>query len=898
VKSDVNDDTFFLVVCIPLLETNNKSAFHHVTLQVLEIAMVHSVTSPTRMTVMESKKVVSSEILASISQALKRDGFCTVPAIVTSSECDQAIADIWDFCHDTSYGSVKKTDFSSWYPASENGSDPWPWSSSGGLGKNPLIGNYIDSFQSRGAGWLLGSIREKVADRAIAPLLGTPALHCSVEGFTFQRPTQDGPAFFLEKCEKSSRNPIFACHDDNSLNGSQNERENTKPSRNLNSANLPESSSPPQEKSSRRQVFTMVALEDQTEGEDGCFACYPGSHNTAVIHQNGNGKQEVYSDKQSGRVLPDSEREQLQHQLGADQPKRLYLKKGDLLLWDPALVYTELPPSGSTPRFYATARTSFQTAAATPFNPNPPTLAYKQRLTLDFRPLATVTTEFTTIPLNLDCRHADPCMRPYYRSSSPLLTVRLAQLYGLLPYQDKNGNSLATRKDLEGEVRRAIIRGIRFVPESKPTLPRVIVNSKGEPKAHIERLVAPDNQDIMVGQDKYLGGMSSPCGKYIYGVPGTARRVMRIRVVDGYMDTFGPSYEGKFKWLRGVEVPPEAINSPDEYPSGCCVALPCNHPSVLKINPASDKVSIFGTAVIKECGASRWLYHGGVLAPNGSVYAIPANATRVLKFNPLTEEACFIGPTFESGDCKWFGGILGSDDLIYGVPHNETGVLQIDPKTDSVSVLMQSDGSPLPPGRWKWHGGLRAGTKIIGFPNNAEDVLVVDCSPNDKGRPEVYTIGKYSGLLQSGRHRIPQDGRYKYLGGALTQDGAFAYLFPCDAEQVLRIDCRTNELALVGALLLDGENKFQNGFVGRDGCLYGIPQRATGVLRITPAHLQSRDGDEVPEDHVEVMDCGDDLVGTKDKFEGGVLGQDGCIYCIPLRSRICVKVVPAAAVET
>lgn len=41
------------------------------------------------------------------------------------------------------------------------------------------------------------------------------------------------------------------------------------------------------------------------------------------------------------------------------------------------------------------------------------------------------------------------------------------------------------------------------------------------------------------------------------------------------------------------------------------------------------------------------------------------------------------------------------------------------------------------------------------------------------------------------------------------------------------------------------------------------------------------------------MDCGPSLINVKDKFEGGVLGGDGCVYCIPLRSKVCVKVVPA-----
>jgi hypothetical protein len=255
------------------------------------------------------------------------------------------------------------------------------------------------------------------------------------------------------------------------------------------------------------------------------------------------------------------------------------------------------------------------------------------------------------------------------------------------------------------------------------------------------------------------------------------------------------------------------------------------------------------------------------------------------------------------------------------------------------------DGSLLPPGQWKWHGGLRAGHKIYGFPNNADDVLVIDCQ-----KESVYMIPGNE-MIKSGRHRIPQDGRYKYLGGATNQ--IHAYLFPCDAERVLRIDCKTDEIQLIGPLLLDGENKFQNGFYcQQDGCIYGIPQRATGVLRIIPGgELQRRrvrrmslltntpddqydtaaadvagaatpdqaspnefdrnddndnnqpshsttssdpSNDDPDDDVVDVMDCGSDLIAVKDKFEGGVLGPDGCVYCIPLRSSFGIKIVPAS----
>ena len=126
----------------------------------------------------------------------------------------------------------------------------------------------------------------------------------------------------------------------------------------------------------------------------------------------------------------------------------------------------------------------------------------------------------------------------------------------------------------------------------------------------------------------------------------------------------------------------------------------------------------------------------------------------------------------------------------------------------------------------------------------------------------------------------------QYLGGALTRDSRYAYLFPCDAERVLRIDCETETLTLVGPCLLDGENKFQNGFCAGN-CLYGIPQRALGVVRVIPK------GGDGSDDVVEIIPCGEQMIGVKDKFEGGVLGMDNCMYCIPLRARAVIKIVPS-----
>ena len=85
-------------------------------------------------------------------------------------------------------------------------------------------------------------------------------------------------------------------------------------------------------------------------------------------------------------------------------------------------------------------------------------------------------------------------------------------------------------------------------------------------------------------------------------------------------------------------------------------------------------------------------------------------------------------------------------------------------------------------------------------------------------------------------------------------------------------------------------------FVGEDGAIYGIPQRSSGVLRIIPPGVKRYNRDGLPlsdeKEHIDVIYCGDEMVSTKDKFEGGVLGADGKIYCIPLRAKAFVNIIP------
>ena len=65
---------------------------------------------------------------------------------------------------------------------------------------------------------------------------------------------------------------------------------------------------------------------------------------------------------------------------------------------------------------------------------------------------------------------------------------------------------------------------------------------------------------------------------------------------------------------------------------------------------------------------------------------------------------------------------------------------------------------------------------------------------------------------------------------------------------------------------------------------------ASGILRIVPGGFSTPE--ENSKDYVDVLYCGDDMTTVKDKFEGGVIDQAGNIFCIPLRAKYCVKVIP------
>ena len=164
---------------------------------------------------------------------------------------------------------------------------------------------------------------------------------------------------------------------------------------------------------------------------------------------------------------------------------------------------------------------------------------------------------------------------------------------------------------------------------------------------------------------------------------------------------------------------------------------------------------------------------------------------------------------------------------------------------------------------------------IYGIPAHADTVLKI--IPGDE--PEIREIG--------GPLRTENIARTESIStwGVLAHDGC-VYMIPSDADYVLRVNCATDECSQVGDSLENEavvQNKWQNGFIGEDGVMWGIPLKAETVLTIVPTEpgriLSSRR-----------------WAGAQglNLWEGGVVsgGPRPKFYCMPLNHKSVLEIDP------
>ncbi|CAK9117263.1 unnamed protein product [Durusdinium trenchii] len=371
----------------------------------------------------------------------------------------------------------------------------------------------------------------------------------------------------------------------------------------------------------------------------------------------------------------------------------------------------------------------------------------------------------------------------------------------------------------------------------------VLVNLWGRRHCEVQLLDA-----VCMGRDKWLGGELGQDG-CVYGIPGSASRVLKITPSTREVELCGPEMTGKFKWLRGISL------------DGCIYGVPTNSAQVLQITCATGQVDLIG-----EVFKGDWKWHGGVYCPQDqSIYGIPCNAECVLKISKGSVTTFAHDSPVLKGRCKWYGGLLGCDGCIYGIPNCAPSVLKIDPHSQEVINI----GPTFSQGGQKWHGGVVGKDGCIyGIPSHADAVLKIEPSTGS-----VRTIGQ---PIESGTWR--PNGKYKYGGGVVADDGTI-YCFPSDADFVLKILPEKEEVVTIGPRF-EGHNKWQNGFVGKDGNVYAIPCNAPGVLQIN-----------CRTDRVQMLPIDMENPMLQDKWEGGVVAN-GEMYCMPQNAKRILRIAP------
>jgi len=98
-------------------------------------------------------------------------------------------------------------------------------------------------------------------------------------------------------------------------------------------------------------------------------------------------------------------------------------------------------------------------------------------------------------------------------------------------------------------------------PEQHHMSVRAEMAELASPEGRIEYFGDDVNKPIHLGKDKYLGGETGSDG-CIYGIPGSARYVLKIEPATGKVGVIGPELtipvvttslkKNNFKWLRGI----------------------------------------------------------------------------------------------------------------------------------------------------------------------------------------------------------------------------------------------------------------------------------------------------------------------------------------------------------
>jgi hypothetical protein len=394
----------------------------------------------------------------------------------------------------------------------------------------------------------------------------------------------------------------------------------------------------------------------------------------------------------------------------------------------------------------------------------------------------------------------------------------------------------------------------------------------------------PDRPGLLPGSHKHLGGAYDPTDGAIYGIPANSPAILVIRPNQQQNDDDDDGQyhlqsiplpkqiaHGSMKWLRGIISDGYLWAIPAWADAVLCVDIDAYWGRRQRTITAEGSLPTNYVALIplppSHPTGMRWQWHGaGINKEHTGIYCVPSNAKQVLKVDTVTKTTSFIDIEF--------------DPIQYP-----------DFTLDCTN---------------KWYGGITGDDNAVYcIPYRASGVLRIDTVSNTaKMIGPNYGVGNYfwhGGIKRNGKiyahpshadtvlvidtredvkgaiselpiHCHDQDqnfkGTYKWLGGAVGADGHI-YCPACDTSAILKINVDTGYCETFGFAGTD-RNKWQGGILGRDNCIYTIPANGLHVCRIA-TDPNNKQGENV----IQLLG---DLPPHKDKWQGaaGTTGR-GCV---------------------
>ena len=341
------------------------------------------------------------------------------------------------------------------------------------------------------------------------------------------------------------------------------------------------------------------------------------------------------------------------------------------------------------------------------------------------------------------------------------------------------------------------------------------------------RITSLVGEKLEGGNHKWGGTLAAPNGS-LYGIPNSARRVLKFNSIDKSVSEIGPDFgDGGWKWSRGAITESGIIY---------CVPLQIDR-GILKIDTNTDTVIELDFNLLPEQGDYRW--RSCALALDGCIYCMPYNGCRIMKLDPNNNDAMSsVGDAFEAG---LVGTVVGVDGCVYGIPYDSNRIIKYNPVNDTTSSFATSCFEEETDEDWGFEYTSCFGEETDedwGFQCNGNGALGRD------GCIYAFTYGDRILIIDTANNThwfvrssihfdLEERCRKGWCDAILGIDGCI-YWPPFHDRYTLKYDPHTNKTSLVGCDFGSEEWKWSTGALAPDGVIYCIPDRSNQVLAIDP----------------------------------------------------------------